>query len=633
MCGICGHLNMKGRPVSEEVLKRMAKAISHRGPDDEGFFVKGRIGLGHRRLSIIDLEGGHQPVTDSGSGLTIVYNGEIYNFQEIRGELASLGHSFKTKSDTEVALLAFKEWGPSCLNRFNGMFALAIWDERAESLFLARDRFGKKPLYYARFGDDLLFASEMKALYPNPAMRLDVDRVALAKFLANDYIPGPRTILEGVSKLPPGHYALVKDGRMDIKSYWDFEFCPLEKRQGDFQAAKNDFLKILQESVRRRLVSDVPLGVFLSGGLDSSAIVAMMAKLMPAKEIKTFSIGFKDPSYDESAAARLVAERFGTDHHERILGGDDMLKVLPEVLEMMDEPFADSSIIATYLVSKFAREQVTVVLGGDGSDELFMGYASFFAHRLAQVYVSLPKTVKRLLNLVPRILPGGQRYMSPRFKAERFLRCEGCSIPVRHQSWHGSFPPSEQKMLFKDKTDDSLFAAEQVFDEAIGHYERHRLLPEMDKVEYLYIKEYLPDDILTKIDRASMAASLEVRAPFLDKDMAAFSACLPNSFKFKGRRTKSIVKESLAGILPDKILRKKKHGFSVPVGHWFRTSLKERLLETFAPAKVEADGIFDRAYLQKVIDDHLAGRTDNGRRLWALFIFQVWYDKWIKKET
>jgi asparagine synthase (glutamine-hydrolysing) len=632
MCGICGYWNLNSSPSSSDIVKKMSDAISHRGPDDEGFFIKDGVALGHRRLSIIDLSGGHQPIQDEEGLLTIIYNGEVYNFDEIRRELISLGHNFKTKSDTEVVLLAYKEWGPACLKRFNGMFALAIYDERDGSLFLARDRFGKKPLYWARFGDVFLFASEMKSLYQHPAMEKELDRLVLGKFLAYDYIPCTNTILKNVFKLAPASYLLIKNGQIKIESYWDFTFTPEGERRKDFVAAQKEFLDIFREAVRCRLVSDVPLGVFLSGGLDSSAVVAMMSTMVEPSKIKTFSIGFKDKTYDESSAARLVAEHFGTDHHEKILGEEDLLAVLPEILDNIDEPFADSSIISTYLVSKFAREKVTVALGGDGSDELFMGYASFPAHHLADIFERLPKSLKSLLSLAPKILPGGQKYMSPRFKAERFLRCAGCSIPVRHQTWSGSFPADEQKLLFKSGSDE-LFDQNFIFKDSIDIYEHWKDLPVMDKTEYMYIKIYLPDDILVKVDRASMLASLEVRAPFLDKDLAAFSAALPNSFKFDGRHGKIIVKKALAGILPEKILKKKKHGFSVPVGHWFKTALKDRLLETFKRQAVEEDGIFNYEYLQKIINDHLTGRTDNGRRLWALFVFQIWYNRIIKKEN
>jgi asparagine synthase (glutamine-hydrolysing) len=377
----------------------------------------------------------------------------------------------------------------------------------------------------------------------------------------------------------------------------------------------------------------VPLGVFLSGGIDSSAIVAMMSELMDPSDIKTFSIGFKENSYDESGAAALVARHFGTDHHERIIGPETLIGALPDMMRIIDEPFADSSIIPTYLVSKFAREGITVALGGDGGDELFMGYPSFLAYRAASIYDALPIPGKDLaLGLAVKMLPGAAEYLSLHFKASRFLR--GVRFPkhLRHQLWVGSMPPDEQASLFLDRASDDIFDPMVLYDESIAYFKKFANISDLDKAEYIYIKTYLTDDILTKVDRASMATSLEVRAPFLDKEMAGLSGMLSNKLKLNRFTQKYIIKESMKGILPDDILRKPKHGFAVPLGRWFRGELKEKLLEIFDPEKIKKEGVFDPDYIKTVFDHHFAGKTDNGRKIWSLFIYEMWYDNWIKKD-
>lgn len=632
MCGICGYVNIDGRPVTDNhVIEIMTESLFHRGPDDHGFFVKDNVALGHRRLSIIDIEGGHQPISDDKSSLSIVYNGEIYNFPELKEELIKAGHRFFTRSDTEVVIKAYAKWRERCLDRFNGMFAFAVWDSEERSLFLARDRFGKKPLYYGTFGNAFIFGSELKALYKHPSVTIGLDRLALAKYMAHDYIPSPNTIIEGIHKLEAGHYLIFRRGKTIKRKYWDFEFDPDRFRKADISSSKDMFLDILRDSVRRRLISDVPLGVFLSGGIDSSAIVAMMSELMDPKDIKTFAIGFNDKSYNEADSALLVAGRFGTDHKEKYLTGGMMLDLLPSVLDTIDEPFADSSIIPTYMLSRFTREHVKVALGGDGGDELFMGYPSFIAHRIASFYELFPPFIKRAIKGFADFMPETSNYMSLKFKIDRFMKGMTYPVSVRHQAWIGSFPPHEQRSLFVDSKDQSLFSPENIYSESISHFNACANLPVLDRVEYLYIKTYMTDDILAKVDRASMAVSLEVRAPFLDKSMADFSGSLPNAFKLKYFTTKYLIKEAFKGILPRAILRKPKHGFAVPVGGWFRKELRPLFEKMFAREAIADDGMLNYEYVKKLFDDHCAGRIDNGRKLWALFIFQMWYNKWIKK--
>ncbi|MBN1526883.1 MAG: asparagine synthase (glutamine-hydrolyzing) [Candidatus Omnitrophica bacterium] len=633
MCGICGYINLDKAPIPDEkILKAMTDALVHRGPDDEGRHIKDNVALGHRRLSIIDLKTGHQPIFSAAGRLTIVYNGEVYNFPQLKEELLAKGHSFSTHSDTEVVLKAYEEWGSDCLNRLNGMFSLAIWDAQEKALFLARDRFGKKPLYYGRFKNTFIFGSELKALYRHPAVSLEVDRLALGKYLAHDYIPCPRTIIKGISKLEPGHYLVVKNGEAAKRKYWDFRFDIGPSARRSLEESARMLVELLRESVRKRLVSDVPLGVFLSGGIDSSAVVAMMARLMDPKDIKTFSIGFKEKTYNEADDALLVARHFKTDHREKIIDPKAMLEVLPTILNTIDEPFADSSIIPTYLVSKFTRERVTVALGGDGGDELFMGYPSFVAHRIAGYYDKLPRIGRRAMALAADMAPGKSNYMSLHFKMSRFLK--GIDFPesIRHQVWIGSFSPEEQRSLFADTSDETLFDPHAIYSESEAYFDTYPLLSTMDKVEYLYIKTYLPDDILTKVDRASMATSLEVRAPFLDKEIADFAGTVPNRLKLKGLTTKYILKKALEGILPRRIVHKTKHGFAVPVGDWFKSELKGLLLDTFNKTAVTRDGIFNYPAIERLLNGHFTGKTDSGRKIWALFVCQMWYNKWVKKQ-
>ncbi|MCX5686714.1 MAG: asparagine synthase (glutamine-hydrolyzing), partial [Candidatus Omnitrophica bacterium] len=435
MCGICGYIHLdKSKRPNEAVLKNMMETLRKRGPDDEGVYLKDNVALGHRRLSIIDLETGHQPMSNEDGSITIVYNGEVYNFPELKDVLAKKGHVFNTHSDTEVVIHAYEEYGETCVKYFNGMFAFAIWDSRKNILFLARDRFGKKPLYYAVFDNQFIFGSELKALLKHPSVRKHIDVGALGQYLAYEYVPSPYSIFKNINKLEPASTLTLKNGRIKTDHYWDLAFRRMDKF--DPLEAEERLLKLLKESVRKRLISDVPLGVFLSGGIDSSSVVAMMAELVDPKSIKTFSIGFKERSFDESSDARRVAEYFGTDHREEILSPDTMLDIFPDILDLLDEPFADSSIIPTYLVSKFTRQHVKVALGGDGGDELFLGYPSFLAHKINGYLNLVPAAVKKIpLKILARMTSASTEYMSTNFKARRFLR--GLDFPedVRHQVW------------------------------------------------------------------------------------------------------------------------------------------------------------------------------------------------------
>jgi len=628
MCGICGYVHLdRTKQASGSILTVMMDTLSARGPDDAGTFVKDNIALGHRRLSIIDLSTGHQPMSNEDGSIVIVYNGEIYNFLEIKTFLEKKGHRFKTHSDTEVVIHAYEEFGEDCLNRFNGMFAFALWDSRREILFLARDRFGKKPLYYAFFDNQFLFASELKAILKHPGARRRLDLNAVSKYLAYEYVPSPHSIFKDIQKLVAGSKLILKNGSKTVSRFWDMKFD--RSSAFNLEDGKRKIVELLKESVRKRLVSDVPLGVFLSGGIDSSSVVAMMAELMKPKDILTFSVGFKEKSFDESSDARRVAKHFGTDHHEEILDPGTMLDVFPAILDLLDEPLADSSIIPTYLVSRFTRRSVTVALGGDGGDELFLGYPSFLAHKINSNLSFIPDALKRLpVELATAILPPSHKYMSLHFKAKRFARGLAYPEAVRHQAWIGSFTPSEQKMLFMPDVglDYDPFA---VYDRTSAFYDTVRSLDTLDRAIYVYINTYMTDDILTKVDRASMANSLEVRAPFLDIEFAEFAASIPPEFKLRNFQTKWILKEAMKSRLPKETIGKSKQGFAVPVAQWLKDDLKGLLMAAFDKKKIDREGIFRYDYIKTMLDSYLAGRKDLRKEIWALFMFEMWYDKWM----
>lgn len=632
MCGICGYIHLdKTKRPQEAVLKEMMSTLAPRGPDDEGVFIDRNVALGHRRLSIIDLGTGHQPMLNEDNSIAIVYNGEIYNFQELREALLKKGHRFLTHSDTEVIIHAYEEYGEDCLKFFNGMYAFAIWDSKKERLFLARDRFGKKPLYYAVFDNQFIFGSELKAVLKHPSVRREIDISALSKYLAYEYIPSPLSIFKNIYKLEPASRLSLKDGVYKISHYWDLSFNRASQAF-DLREAESNLLKLFKESVRKRLISDVPLGVFLSGGIDSSSVVAMMAELIAPKEIKTFSIRFKERSFDESSDARRIAAHFGTDHHEETLNPRVMLDVLPNILDILDEPFADSSIIPTYLVSRFTRKYVKVALGGDGGDELFLGYPSFLAHKLNNYFDRLPRVIRRaLLEILTMTSPQTLKFIGLKSKAERFLKGLDFPASIRHQAWIGTFLPSEQKMLFSSnmKLDyDPL----KIYEPTGAFYEKAEKADPLDRAIYIYVKTYLTDDILAKVDRASMANSLEVRAPFLDTEFAEFASTIPSGFKLRNFKTKWILKDAVKDKLPKETLAKPKQGFAVPVGKWLKEDLKGLLFEAFNKAKIEREGIFDYGYIEHSMEEYLAGKSDPGkeREIWTLFMFEMWYDKWMR---
>jgi len=628
MCGICGYVHLDTtRRASEDIVKAMTATLAHRGPDDSGLYVKDSVGLGHRRLSIIDLTTGHQPMKNEDGSLIIVYNGEIYNYRGLKEELESRGHAFASRSDTETILHAYEEYGERCVEKLDGMFSFALWDHRTRTLFLARDRFGKKPLYYCLFKNQFIFGSELKALLEHPDVPRVIDMESVSKYLAYDYVPSPRTIFKDIRRVEAGHTLTVSPSGLRTRKYWDVSFDIKDEWKDAVPECSEELRLILRESTRKRLISDVPLGVFLSGGIDSSAVVAMMAEFLEPKEIRTFSIGFEEAPFDESHSARLVADFFSTDHHQEVLNARRMLDVLPEVVGFLDEPFADSSIIPTYLISRYTRGFVKVALGGDGGDELFMGYPSFAAHVMMLSFDNVLPQLWSSLSTMPFVMSGSSDQRSSRFRFQRFLKGLRYQDAVRHQVWIGTFSPAEQEKLLSSERGTVSFDPRVIYSDSLRFMQEVRHLHPLDRIAYLYMKTYMTDDILTKVDRASMANGLEVRAPFLDAEFSRFVNTIPHSLKIKGFSGKFILKQALAGILPDEVLRKKKHGFAVPISHWLRGGLKELLLETFQKGKIERQGIFSFDRVDQLIKEHLSGKKDNGREIWSLFIFELWYNK------
>jgi asparagine synthase (glutamine-hydrolysing) len=632
MCGITGIADLGG-PVAPEVLRRMANSLRLRGPDDESYYIPApksggaAVGFGFRRLSIIDLSGGRQPMSNEDGALWIVCNGEIYNHADLRVELEAKGHIFRTHSDIEVLLHLYEEHGPDCVTKANGMFALAIWDSKNQTLFLARDRLGKKPLYYRDTPARLIFGSEVKALLQHPECPRELDARNLSKYLAYEYVPSPHCIFKGIHKLPAGHWLTWKHGQTRVQRYWDLQFSHDADERPENEMAE-ELRARFKEAVRRRLISDVPLGVFLSGGLDSSSVVAMMAELMPPSRIKTFAIGFEEKSFDESGHARRVARFFGTDHREQILQSRTLLDVLPEVAAFLDEPLADASIIPTYLLSKFTRQHVTVALGGDGGDELFAGYPTFQAHRMAGFY-KVPRVLhERLIRPLAERLPVSNDNISFDFKVKRFLRGIGSRPEIRDQIWMGAFTPAEQRALLQGSAPE-IDGYEDILEAEKNCGSRNS----MERLIYLYCKFYLQDCILTKVDRASMACSLEARAPFLDYTFVEFINAMPFHLKLKGLKTKYILKKAMQDKLPAEILGRSKKGFGIPVGQWFRHELRDLLLDSLSESRIRRQGLFNPAEITRLVEEHLRGTKDNRKQLWTLFIFQLWHEHYGGPQT
>jgi asparagine synthase (glutamine-hydrolysing) len=616
MCGITGFVGQG----TDADLRRMTDALAHRGPDAAGYWADPTRGihLGHRRLSILDLSGGGQPMVTAEGGHVIIFNGEIYNFAELRAELVARGHKFVTDhSDTEVLLHGFREWGADLPRRLNGMWAFVIHDRAARTLFASRDRFGKKPFYYTVQNGAFVFGSELSAVRLHPAVRAGVSRRALKKYFAYGYIPAPSSILENVFKLPGGHSLWLdcESLAVRVEKYWDFVLEPFtggEIPANPDQAWGEELRARLDAAVKCRLVADVPVGIFLSGGIDSSAVTAFASRHVPAGQLKTFSIGFEEASFDESAAARRVAELFKTDHHLETLSIAKAHSLLPAIAAKLDEPMGDSSLLPTYLLSEFTRHHVTVALGGDAGDELFAGYDPFLALRKAEHYAKLvPRPVHQAIRLLAGRLPVSHRNMSLDFKLKRALR--GLSHPPKLwlPVWMSSLDGDELTELFNEPVD-----LEDVFSEAIAAWESCPQTDVVDRTLQYYTKLYLQDDILTKVDRATMMHGLEARAPFLDINLVDFARKIPSAWKYRRGQTKYILKKALEPVLPADVLYRKKKGFGVPIGAWFKDG--ELAL---SPAPVPA---LNQAFIQAKLAEHRSGHADQRAFLWNTWLYQRW---------
>lgn len=626
MCGIAGFVlpSGPGLPAREtrlDWLSRMTGAMAHRGPDGEGLHLDGPAALGHRRLSIIDLAAGSQPMLDANERASITFNGEIYNYRELKPRFEQQGFSFRTKSDTEAILAAWLTMGAAGLDLLEGMFAFALWDRASQTLFAARDRFGKKPFYYTLQNGVFAFASELTALTQLPGLRFETTLSTLTRFVAYEYVPTPETIYKNVYKLRPGHYLLFRDGAVTEAPYWDMPMPGGEPKADETELCE-ELRRLLGQAVKRRLVSDVPLGVFLSGGIDSSTVAALMAG--QASHVKTFSIGFSEASYDESRYARLVAERYGTDHHERILSADACGSLLPEIVARFDEPMADPSIVPTYLLSQVTREKVTVALGGDGPDELFYGYEYYPAFVLSRLYDKLPAALRRhFIEPIARRLPQSAGYVNPRFVAETFLA--GATAPqwLRVQTWLSAFTAEAQAGLWRNPS--ALLASpEALFAPTKTLFETPDTSDPLARVGYVFARQYMLDYILVKVDRCSMMHSLEVRAPFLDRDVAEFVCRLPSRYKLRGAKRKYLLRQAAAPLLPPEILSRGKRGFLIPTAAWLRGQLRPQVDELLGERHLREQGIFDPAAVGRLVAEHTSGQADHRKKLWTLLVLQLW---------
>jgi asparagine synthase (glutamine-hydrolysing) len=619
MCGITGLLQMDGRPVDERLLSAMTEVLAHRGPDGQGILVNGPAGFGHRRLAIIDLVTGDQPMSSADGSLSLIFNGEIYNYRELRRELEARGLTFQTASDTEVLLRSYEAYGVECLRHLRGMFAFALWDGARRRLLLARDRVGIKPMVYAWDGRRLLFGSEIKALLQDPSVSRDLDWEALRDYLVFHYVPSPRTIFRSIRKVPPGSYLLLEEGREPVvRRYWDLRFDPVERPDAEWLEGLRWHL---QDAVRSHMVSDVPIGAFLSGGVDSGSVVALMAQASTAP-IRTFSIGFDEAAFDELAYARQVAQRYGTDHCEFVVK-PDALEVMPRLAWQLDEPFADSSALPTYYVAKITREHVTVALSGDGGDENFAGYRRYAAAlRRHEGLDGFPGVVGRTAaRLAASALPAtarGQGYLELLGAApiDRYFRM----VTYQRDASLAALLTGEARARAGGRADHGEFRR-LAADSGAPDY--------VSTLQYLDVRTYLPGDILAKVDWTSMLVSLEARVPLLDHVLMEYVATMPSRLKLADGAGKAIFKRAMGDALPPDVLTRRKMGFGVPLGSWFRNELRDYARDTLLGARARQRGLFAPAAVEGLLDEHARGRRDLSASLWALVMFEEWARRWL----
>jgi len=631
MCGLSGFLSLDQKRADPAIVRRMAATLRHRGPDDEGYYVDGPIALGHRRLQIIDLATGRQPIANETGTVHAILNGEIYNFQSLAETLRERGHRFTTRSDTEVIVHAYEEFGEECLAHFNGMFAFVLWDARRQTLFAARDRMGEKPFYYAERNGWLVFGSEVRALLAHPEIRRDLDLRGLCRYLGSGYLPDPHTILEGVRKLAPGHFLTVTFGKIRLDRYWDVPLSAGAPAGGPGpgpDACAEALWGSLCDSVRSRLVSDVPVGIFLSGGIDSSAVAAAAVAVAPSQKFKSFSIGFAETPYNEEPFARAVAEWLGTEHHQFTFTAADAAALLPGLGDLLDEPLADPAFLPTVHLARETRKSVTVALSGDGGDELLCGYPTFLAVTPLGWTSRLPRGALRRAARLLDALPTSHRYGSPSFLLQQFFRGAEHPPDVAIQIMMGGLPPAARGRLISPQVSATCAA----FDPSRDIAEIMAGAPSGDPVSrtiYHHCKLYLAGQTLVKMDRGTMACGVEARAPFLDPSLVELACAMPSSVKLRGWTTKYVLKRALAGRLPDTIIGRRKQGFGVPIAQWLRGPLRPLLEETLAAERVRRIGLFAPESVGRLVSEHVAGHRDHRRALWILLVFELWREAYL----
>jgi len=626
MCGICGKIYFdESKTVSTQEIRDINQLLHHRGPDEEGYHISGNTGLGHKRLSIIDLKTGQQPISNETGTATIIFNGEVYNFRGLRQDLLKKGHQFKTNSDTEVILHLYEEYGESCVEHLRGMFAFAIWDETKKQCFLARDRVGKKPIFYALVHDCFVFASELKALLVVPGVSRDIDYEALNYFLSFQYIPAPHTIYKSVKKLEPAHTLLFKNRKTHIKRYWDLAYVPKMKITEQEALKRTDAM--IDEAVKIRLLSEVPLGCFLSGGIDSSAVVAYMRRHISG-DLKTFSIGFEEQSHNELPYAKKVAELYETNHQEFIVR-PNAIDVLPKLVWHFDEPYADSSALPTYYVSKMTRQYVTVALNGDGGDESFLGYERYVGLPKLRKYMNIPKPLRILAQPFVKALFSAfpdQTTMEKLYYANTFSLYDEGRLYLQMMTIFRDY--QKQRMYSKRL---KYLGNIDAYQYPLGFYNDGLAQSEIEKKVRSDIMTYLHGALLPKVDRTTMANSLEGRAPFLDQELMQYAAQLPTEIKFGDGTLKYHLKKVIENLLPHDLLWRPKMGFGVPVGKWFKTDLYEFTRDILLSEKAAKRDIFDMKYIGKILEDHKQGRQNHHHRLWALLCLELWFMTFIDR--
>lgn len=633
MCGIAGKLFFDPeRFPNHELIEKMCSTLIHRGPDDSGYFVDRNFGFGMRRLSIIDLESGHQPIFNEDGSLAIIFNGEIYNYKYLKSNLESKGHIFKTNSDTETILHCYEEYGIDFVHKLNGMFAIAIWDSRERKLTLVRDRLGIKPLYYYLDNEKFLFGSEIKAIIEDRSIPRELNISALNQYLSYTFVPAPFSIFKNIHKLKPGHLLVVKNGDVNVKRYWELNPSEDEvKSEADFIEEFDDFFN---DSVKLRMISDVPLGVFLSGGIDSSAIVAAMSQ-NSTQTVKTFSIGFKnDARHDETCFAKMISEMYGTEHQVFYVDYD-VVNLLPKYIHQFDEPFADYAAFPTYVVAKMAQEHVKVVLTGDGGDEVLAGYKRHYAERVAQVYKRVPRLIRN--SFMDSIFASGRKLLpisNRLYDYVKFAQYKNKLVDLDARErymrsfFYEKFNDSKRSRLFVD--------AENAFPGyPIEAFKEHWLGNDDNLLNQLYfdVMTNLPDDMLTKVDRATMAVSLEARVPFLDHRLVKFSFTIPSKYKISLWETKRFLRKAVKGKLPRKIIKRPKHGFSSPIDKWLREDLAELVRDTLSESGLRSTNLFNYQFIETLMRDHFKGKANNGNELFMLMVFQLWHDKYLKNNN